>query len=353
MRKTLFPLEDYNKYRIPSYLDGRYFNLVLSEYPGLVETPLIFTIRGAPEGIMIDDNGNNIKYNHNRQYPSLIRMIIEIDENAHLNLNSCETDHELESDLLPLPPNYGSTSLLNESLHNSNPGINSLSLSDLNSNLIGTSLVSRHSNLLVLDHNAKTVIRFEPLYNEDSSNLTLDETINILISQIFPTYKFMMSPFRPQHSSYENTYCTAYVLKTAYNLSMGLPLDLTQTPLFIEGEEDYDDIAHFARTVEYMYGPLPPGIPDIEFGPSGGILGGALLGGLGGGVVGGAVVGALEGPGGVVICGLGGGILGAGIGSNINANLSHNHGRNRHRHQHQYRGNHHQQRRHQQRRHNR
>src|SRR5579883_2004270 len=121
-------LNDYENYP-PSkscYLDGRYFNLVLGKYPGLLPNPLEIKIKDATK---IDEKIESIKAymginKFNKKYPGLLRLRIIF----------------------------------------SNAGRKSL-----------------HSNLLIIDFKNNTIYRFEPLRN----SIQLENEINRLIMDYF------------------------------------------------------------------------------------------------------------------------------------------------------------------------
>lgn len=260
-----FSLNNYSAYRIPKYLDGRYFNKVLAGYSGLVSQPLILTIKGSQEQYEIIDNHNSINVTVDPSRISLIRMILEIDHTA-LDLAVSIGAVKANSDEKPLPPDYA------------------------NKMGLGT-LVSRHSNLLVLDHLNNKLIRFEPLHSNpdlgtvSSGRVDIEYHLNKLLQSFFPGYELVVSPYHPQ-SSIGDTFCNAYVIQLAYSLAQNKEISISPTPT----KESQKDIENFARAVEYLYGPLV-GRPDVEFGPfdgaGGGLLGGALLGGALGGLTGG------------------------------------------------------------------
>lgn len=280
-------LKDYKRYRYPKYLDGRYFNLVLRDYPGLVEAPLIFNIRGSDDQYVVTDNRKDLSWRPSPEYLTLIRMVIEIDISA-------ASPAVLSADFCLAP---------NSSLASSTPGERTLPPGYNFHMGLGT-LASRHSNLIVLDHNKKQVIRFDPLSSPPIPDV--NDHINTLLDSFFPEYDLVVSPISPQELS-GDFYCNAYVTKAAYNVSIGADIDIAATPSM----ESKDDIEHFAEAVVYLYGPLA-GTPDLEFGPGGG-----LLGAVGGGLLGAGVGGALGGPAGAVGGAFLGGLGGYAVGSSL------------------------------------
>lgn len=80
-------LDDYKSYPDTKscYLDGRYFNKVFKDYPGLISEPLNIFIR--------KNRNNQMEYTEhmketpiNNKYPGLLRVIINTPEGRHSNL---------------------------------------------------------------------------------------------------------------------------------------------------------------------------------------------------------------------------------------------------------------------------
>src|SRR4029078_7515060 len=104
-------------------LSGKYFNLVLGFFPGLIKEPLIIRI-GNGTGVINKQLGFDIKGNL-----QLLRVIIESVE--------------------------------------------------------GTNIVSRHSNLLIINNQLKTISRFEPINGHKDFNLVN----KVLVDNLRPSFK--------------------------------------------------------------------------------------------------------------------------------------------------------------------
>ena len=240
-------LQNYRTYE-PSercYLDGRYFNRVLEEYPGLNKTPIVFRIsekeavqtetEGWQQEFKIKELSSTIHVNLNDQYPDLVRIIIEIARNGKV--------------------------------------------------------LSRHSNLLVVDPRNKTAYRFESLASHKYF-FEVNDALELFVNTALPDYKFMPMELHPQKLEEGKCagkgYCIGYTIKLATMFVTGQPLEFSEDPT---------DIYRFAAAVEAMF-PLEEGEPDLEYGPGnwlptlagagiGGLLtGGGLLGTIGGGLLG-------------------------------------------------------------------
>lgn len=150
-------------------------------------------------------------------------------------------------------------------------------------------LVTRHSNLIILDPSTKIAYRFEPL-----DTYKFQPRIDEALKKFFKSsvkymgenvgYELREFDSHPQGSGEDRGMCLAYVLKYAVMFALGR-----------EGEfdEDTSDIRKFAAAVKHMYKRyLPPGEPDVEFGVGGMLIGGGaglLVGGPVGMLVGGGV----------------------------------------------------------------
>lgn len=135
---------------------------------------------------------------------------------------------------------------------------------------------SRHSNLLIIDSNEKTVRRFEPL----SSHMfhgAINDALKAYFRGKLPDYDYSELPVHPQPNVTKGEcegkgMCVAYVIKAA--------LEIVRTPR--PGHHILDFPSDHEDADEDIYGPLG-GKPDIEYGPdAGGLIGGALLGGYAG-----------------------------------------------------------------------
>lgn len=269
-------LMNYKEHTYPYSLDGRYFNKVLipEDYPGLIEEPLIISVNYINKDV---ESGmdSTIQIDRDNLYPSILRMIIEMKD--------------------------------------------------------GDTIISRHSNLLIINHKNMTVLRFDPMEHH------YQNMINEYIKSVFPLYTFIMDPRHPQQKDSIDHYCVAYVIKYAY-------FYINNEPVEFDIHDDSDvicsdnDIEHFAHAITHIYGSLDSSIdgpPDIEHGNMDPTATGVLVGGLGGAAIGGIV----GGPGGALVGGLGGAALGGLIGSSQSRNNRYNdryHGRYNHRGYRQY-----------------
>ena len=164
------------------------------------------------------------------------------------------------------------------------------------------SILSRHSNLLIIDNNPRdrTISRFEPLDNN-----VYDDYINAYLGNEFksmmPNHRYLELNYHPQPVRNLGL-CIAYVLKFAYYY-------LINQPIVFEGE---DDILRFSMYVEQLYKNNLDRLktrPDIEYGNR--AIGGALFGGLAGGLIGGAVGGPVGAAAGFGLGALGGAAIGS------------------------------------------
>jgi len=160
----------------------------------------------------------------------------------------------------------------------------------------------RHSQLLIIDHNQ--VIHFESDHDV-YEDVDFYNTITDIVSRTFPEHeikqKVLVKSGVKDINESERDYldipggmCVAYVLKYAYFHALGQEIEFG----------DLEDIRMFARTVQYLYGPLTEGVPEVEFGTN------ALIGGLAGAGLGYAV----GGTSGALLGGAGGLLLGSYLG---------------------------------------
>lgn len=216
------------------YLDGRYFNLVLSEYSGLLTNPMIITIRKrAEEKIYINMAQSNV----DTSKVGLLKLIIDL------------PDH-------------------------------------------------KHTNLLLLDYQNKRAYRFEPLGHEGpyfqkinelveeylDFFLNMDlEVINVPIDEALDVKnpKCKMSGF-----------CNAYVIMYAYAFLRSKPFDPYNILKFAQKvEEVYGPLTEGREQIEYGYdrghGGYNRGYGGYNrgyggygagYGTGGALLGGLLLG---------------------------------------------------------------------------
>jgi hypothetical protein len=223
-----------------SYLDGRYVNLALARYKGLSPEPV--TIRITEEKPYMDPKDGWVqRFKTNwpttpfypkldPNYPDLIRVVIEIERR--------ETP---ESKAV---------------------------------------LMTRHSNLLVIESSTKRVFRFEPMANHKYRDIINDE----LKRFVAPLgYAYSEVDGHPQTSEADRGMCIAYTLKYAAMYIANMELDFYEDP---------SDILRFAGAIERTY-TLPEGsMLDVETGGAavaGGAGVGLLVAGIPGALIGGAI----------------------------------------------------------------
>lgn len=218
------------------YLDGRYFNIVLANYPGLLSNPLYIdvkinkmtTLNKRSEREYISARMEETKIN--TKFPGLLRLVI----NTHIG----------------------------------------------NKN-------SKHSNLLILDYKNGIIYRFEPLGQRAPYFDEISKIVHTYLSQFFE-WDFKVIELNSDQKLDENNrectkiglksgFCLAYVLLYAYNFINLLDFHPS-------------NIRRFVTQIERTYGRLPSEGADIEYGElsrgqkqaigaGAGLLGGAILGG--------------------------------------------------------------------------
>ena len=221
-------------------LDGRYFDLVLDEYEGLVRAPMhIYIAAGENNTFESHIDMTESRLQLNPAFPDLIRVIIEVSKDDNV--------------------------------------------------------VSRHSNLLIVDSmsNKQTVYRFEPLEAHAYKD-AINQMLREYFVRVIPSYPFQEISYHPQSIKdarcKNKGLCVAYVTLVALQLVYGGGVDYSV---------NYTDIRKFVSAVEDMtnLNLSPDPTPDIEFGPydvplatvAGAIIGGPLLAlGWGGALLGGA-----------------------------------------------------------------
>ena len=249
------------------YLDGRYFNHVLSPYEGLVRTPMFI---GIEEGDFTEDpndgdrrefemrmlfNGQSLKDSSGPV--RLIRMIIEIGR-------------------------------------------------------AGTQGIARHSNLISIDTRSKKIWRFEPIRDHPYRG-PIQRGLIEYFEEILPDYTLIMSPEHPQ--LIESSVCRGRGMCAAYVLMMAMKVVTGRIRNWFPRDSNQAEkqILRFAFAIEQQFGILQ-GEPELDYGffdnwsaakynPSnwttgqkaaGGAAAGAVVGGL---LLGGGWTGALVGAG--------------------------------------------------------
>ena len=254
--KELAPIE---------YLDGRYFNLSLRNIPGVVAEPLILRISKSRIAVI---GGVGFSKNVPVQY---LRLIIEFVQEPEVSSGipaSLSNHPPLQTiRLSPLtPPSPQSSPSLPASGGQMSPR------SGVKPQLEGR-VLSRHSNLLIIDNNRKTISRFEPVTDNDLDSIINQKLMEVL-NPSFASYIYKELDVHPQHRDRNIGLCVAYVIKyVLFHSAEGT----------VSFEGNYD-IHLFADAVKRSYGLLPQAGADIEFGyyrgynPALPILGAGLIG---------------------------------------------------------------------------
>lgn len=251
------PLPDLDNYHLSPptsscYLDGRYFNKVFAEYPGLIETPLTIQFQS------VTDPGSTEEKFHIDAYMkqgvvkpniyTLIRIVIE----SEVTVN-------------------------------------------------GQTTKERHCGLMLIDPSKYQIYWLDPAHYQHKARVAraLTQYNGYFLD------KFVIVPVDIDDELEKNPdcqisgFCNAYVIKYAYDVVLG-------------DEPSFKDIRRFAGKIEEYYGQLDPNGADIEYGlfdnQNNDNQGrNVLIGGLGGALLGGALTGSV---GGALVGGLGGGLIG-------------------------------------------
>ena len=191
------------------YLDGRYFNKVFSEYPGLLKNPIEISISER----RIDNIGKDFKFSANMKdnyvdtsFPGLLRTVITTDQSG-----------------------------------------------------------SRHSNLVILDYQNRIAYRFEPLGKQALYFEKINQIIENFLSEFLDFQLEVIDIELDEILDDQNQdclekdertgFCTAYIILYAYS--------------FINQEEfEPSDIRRFAKMIEVKYGPLPKKGAEKDYGKS-------------------------------------------------------------------------------------
>jgi hypothetical protein len=233
------------------YMDGRYFNLVFANYPGLIQNPLIIQINS-------DDQIGKVKLG------------------AYMAQNE---------------PNNNDINLIRVIIENITPDFTNVTPSK--------KMVGRHSNLLMVNNLKKRIYWFQP--GDHIHQQKIQKILLKYLSKYYPQY--LLVPMDPMSISDQTPgcqtsgFCVAYVIKYTYDILKGV-------------EPRYENIRRFVSKIENTYGKLDPTNADVEYGLFGddNKLGGTLLGGLGGAAIGTVVTGGS--PTGAITGGLLGGTAG-------------------------------------------
>jgi hypothetical protein len=194
-----------------NYLDGGYFNIVLSEYEGLIDKPLHIHISEyedeEPKVKIYGDllNREDISLPLDSQLPLLIRVIIRVKNEER-------------------------------------------------------QLISRHSNLIIIDSNKKRVYRFEPMYS-DKYRKQVNHTLKNYFTRYLPDYKYKEMKIHSEGIILRGKggMCVTYVIKAAVLYLLTGGIKFPGTPAEIE-----KDITSFAAAIMRHY--PQPLKSDVEFG---------------------------------------------------------------------------------------
>lgn len=243
-------LDDYKSYPQTNscYLDGRYFNKVFSNYPGLISEPLhIFISLNKENGTMKYENYMK-EVDIDNNYPGLLRVIINTPE-------------------------------------------------------------SRHSSLVIIDYQNAKLFRFDPLGRKspyfDSVNTIIEKYMDMYIDFDMVIIDAPVSEEKNPtclEKGERTGFCLAFVIKYAYDWLNGRPYDPSEIRRFaLAVESKYGPLPEKGKDAEYgLFGGSnnPNQGRNVAVGALGGALlggvltggaGGALVGGLGGGLIGGMI----------------------------------------------------------------
>ncbi|SNW62825.1 Hypothetical protein ORPV_921 [Orpheovirus IHUMI-LCC2] len=252
--KDAYNYEQYAKYEeSPScFLDGRYFNKVLSFYKGLVKDPLKIKIKVKNGGLSVGVHVHNLEKLVTGNEVKVLRVVIKYKQKGK-----------------------------------DDDGVKGV----------------KHCNLLIIDPVEKKLWRFDPMpiggnaggnkYNELVSN-AIKSAVSSVIGYEYNEVRLDNVEQAPEYCK-AGGFCNAYVLKYALD--------------YINGKQyNPSDIRRFMAWVEKNY-TLPEGSVEDEYSTDGALLGG-LLGGTTGAVLGGIAGGPVGFLGGAALGGLGGATLG-------------------------------------------
>lgn len=187
------------------YLDGRYFNLVFANYPGLL-----------PNHLHIDISETKVKTPTRN----------EIVDNTRIFMGENKIDTRVSG-------------LLRVVIHTPE---------------------TIHSNLLIIDYNSKKIYRFEPLGRNGPYYDKVTDLIANYLGKIFPFDVEVIDvefPFDEKNENCQKSgFCTAYNILYAYSY-------LNRTDF------NPSNIRKFAKLIETKYGPLPKEGAQIEYGRGG------------------------------------------------------------------------------------
>ena len=230
-------LDDYVNYPITRscYLDGRYFNKVFANYPGLVTEPLEINIYGNEKAPKYTVKMSSAKINN--RYPGLLRVII-------------------------------------------------------------TTPSSRHSNLLILDYDNQKIYRYEPLGTSAPYYREVNKIVEQYMDQYmdFTLYNLdfgVNNAKNPNCMAKDHGFCVAYVIKFGYDYLRNRQFNPDNILKFASRVENTYGLLSGEKDEEYGFLDDPKKRNTLGGGILGGLVGGAVGGGTGAlvGAVGGAILG--------------------------------------------------------------
>lgn len=226
------------------YLDGRYFNKVFSNYPGLIKEPLNIVIKQdkITKKLKYQDYMKHIFINNN--YPGLLRVIIDT----------------------PL---------------------------------------GRHSSFVIIDYKGGNIFRFDPYGRQSPYFNQVNNIIEKYLDLYLDFDMYIIENIRYDQKNptcvangIEGGFCVAYVIKYAYDYLNNRNYDPSDILKFASAiEHKYGPLSDEDKDIEYgLFGNNNPNqgrnamIGGIGGAVTGGLLtgspGGMLLGGIGGGLLG-------------------------------------------------------------------
>lgn len=211
------------------YLDGRYFNLVFNDYPGLIENPLQINLQmdqnALKTGVFLEKTKINLNY------VGLLKIVITTDN-------------------------------------------------------------ARHCNLALIEYSKKKIIWFFPAVHRHQMIISklLTEYFALFFPDylIYPV-DFDLTPEQNEDCPISG-FCVAYCIKYAYDYLLNQPINLTEIRRFAKMVEDSFDPLD-PNTPDVEYGPFDEMSKNQFTGVLIGGVGGAAIGGLAAGPAG-ALVGA-------------------------------------------------------------
>ena len=212
------------------YLDGRYFNIALRDIPNVIQQPLVIRVNSTGAYVV---GGLALIKVKGTQY---MRIIIEFIENAQLmsqgQMSPRQTQNNYSTIQIPQIPQMSNMSGVPQ---------------------VEAKIISKHSNLLIIDNINKRIQRFEPLDNNNYSPY-INQALMKLLEPAYSGYTYNELSVHPQKDNIK--LCIAYVIKFVYfNHHEGV----------VSFEGNYD-IYQFGKAIVKLYGLLDERNKDVEFG---------------------------------------------------------------------------------------